>query len=581
MAAADLDKKLTELQQNAEEQQRQYDSSTRLLYQNLAEGYIWWREADWDRSYLDALYAKNKITARGESSNQINRATFSKLVRLIFKTNNYQTQSHWAYALLAIHDRFANDDVWLQSLSRNPKQAASEIVNHIYDSNGIGNLTESYKHIGEDEGFELEAEPTQPNQKRAPNEQRRIENDKQLLTHKLDVLRSYVGDRADCIPNTPTNDANLAVLLVRQNGSQTEVIGSSAEQQIINAVLLESGGVDLANVAPSLRMLCETLLPHTPPKALKNPRSKFYEKYKRKIERRDGEIVSVSDITFPRLLVMKDGKLLVSKRLSDASLTTIATPSKPLASGTELFLRGNDRSFVEEELLRHQALPLFSAKQNVRLANTDKGVRAAKQLTLRHNVTKAERNLYFYEPTWISSGDEEVAASLQPIPNIPKNFKFNYRLDASAALLKQLTQMFEEWAYKKNNIYTKPVNSCVDFAVTKNGILLHTWWENGSYVARPIKLQLDKASKLTTAKVARSKGGVKGTRINPLDIAQPFIALSKMQLKGNKARIEASSDLLKITYATELASYEIFVPCCDEKGRRNAELFTPYEFSNA
>jgi hypothetical protein len=583
MGKLNLDKRLAEIQHVAEQQQEAHKSSRTLLYQSLADSYVWWREASWDNAYLEKLYADNGVTVRGEKSNQITKATFRKLIKLTYvklgqQDTHIQLITNWANALLAMHDRYSNDDSWLRVSKNNPKQATAELTGYMKDSGGIGALAAKYADVGDDEGFEL-TEPSPSTQtKRAPNEQRRIDNDKQLLAHKRDVLRSFNGELLSDETSFITNLDNMSVLLVRNNGKKTEVIGSSANENIINAALLDVGHIDTANVAPSLKLLCETLAMHSPPKQLKNPKSKFYEKYSINAEGADGEIVKLDGICYPRLLIQKDGSMLVSNRHMNASLTSIVKPNTPLSTGSELFMRGNDRDYLEQELISHQALPLFTAKQKARLAKTTEGVRAAKQLTLQHTKSKHERNIYFYDTTWLDVGGELKTGTPQPMVHVPAKHKFNWTLVADMDFLKSLNQIFEEWAVRKNNVFSRKSDKCIDVEVTKNELRIHTWWENGTYSAAILKAKFNKRTRLKQSTVKQSKAGVKGIRINPLDVAQLLITLPNIALLKNKVTIDGSAELLKFSYQTELASYEVYVPSSNEHGHRSDACFADYEF---
>jgi hypothetical protein len=104
MGKRDLDNRLAEIQHIAEKQQEAHKSSRQLLYQSLADSYVWWREASWDNAYLEKQYADNGVTVRGEKSNQITKATFRKLIKLTYvklgqQDTHIQLITNWANAL--------------------------------------------------------------------------------------------------------------------------------------------------------------------------------------------------------------------------------------------------------------------------------------------------------------------------------------------------------------------------------------------------------------------------------------------------------------------------------------------------
>ena len=80
-----LDKQLEKLIKVVEKQDRHEraskkleESSRALKWQSVARAYVWWRNADQQQGYLDALYA-----AKGIANNNLsNRINFNPLVRL-------------------------------------------------------------------------------------------------------------------------------------------------------------------------------------------------------------------------------------------------------------------------------------------------------------------------------------------------------------------------------------------------------------------------------------------------------------------------------------------------------------------
>ena len=585
MAATDLDMQLAAIQDIAAEQERQHQSSRKLLFQSLAETYVWWKKASWDNAYLEKIYADNGIKQRGLKQNQVTKADFLRLVKLIYVKQssipkNIQLISNWASTIFALYHRFSNDDGWLRVAENNEKQAVAELMNYMKDSGGTTALAKKFADLGEEEG--VEETPKSPSKKpsQAPSDERRSTNKRALLNLQKTHLPNVKGEQLASTISVAADADNLAVLLVKRNGDKLEIIGSSNDEAAVNSALLDVGLTYDGDVAPSLRLLCEALAVHAPPKQLKNPKGKFYPRYSAKIEGDEGELIEIKQICYPRLLIQKDGNMLISKRHQQASLTSVVIPNTPLSNGSELFLRGNDRDYLEQELINNKFLPLYTAKQNTRLVKTDDGVQAAKQITLKHLVSGSnyERNLYFYDVSILDVGGETKTTSIQPKPNLPSKHKFNYKLTADLELLKQLSQKFEEWAIAKNNVFKRRSDSCIDFEVRDTEIRIHEWWENGGYV-RTHKVPFSKRSRINKGVVTTSKGGIKGTRISPLDIVQLFQILPKLQLKNNAITIEGSTELLKFSYQTELASYEVYVPSANEFGERSADGFAEYEFA--
>jgi hypothetical protein len=78
------------------------------------------------------------------------------------------------------------------------------------------------------------------------------------------------------------------------------------------------------------------------------------------------------------------------------------------------------------------------------------------------------------------------------------------------------------------------------------------------------------------SKDAKVKVHNKDTKItvSPLDLVQVFATICEAQLEGNVV-IEGNKNLMHIQYSTAIADYDLYIPACDLKGKRDATYFTP------
>lgn len=106
-----LDKRLKQLIKVVEQQDRHEkaakkleESSRRLKWQAVVRAYLWWREADKQQGYLDALYASKNIPNNSLS----NRLNFNPLVRLIWDIHGerWAHVSSLAKTIAALHEEF-------------------------------------------------------------------------------------------------------------------------------------------------------------------------------------------------------------------------------------------------------------------------------------------------------------------------------------------------------------------------------------------------------------------------------------------------------------------------------------------
>jgi hypothetical protein len=87
---------------------------------------------------------------------------------------------------------------------------------------------------------------------------------------------------------------------------------------------------------------------------------------------------------------------LVSKALTPASLVTIVHPRKPFECEGEVILRGEDRSWIERELLNQQKLSLYSASPEFGLLGHALKDKIRFQLDIEDAAKEHKRSLYFY-----------------------------------------------------------------------------------------------------------------------------------------------------------------------------------------
>src|SRR6056297_1109115 len=101
-----LDAQLDTLKNAAQQQTATYRTSRDQLHQAIVDAYLWWREAEAQKGYLEATYKAAGITTRKRGSNQPN---FYPLVRLVWSIDIKKqagTVSNWARSILALHEEF-------------------------------------------------------------------------------------------------------------------------------------------------------------------------------------------------------------------------------------------------------------------------------------------------------------------------------------------------------------------------------------------------------------------------------------------------------------------------------------------
>jgi hypothetical protein len=551
-----LNNKLADLRSDVAEQTKVYESSKILLYRNLAKSYLWWREAQSELGYLESLFKEENIKYR----TQLNRQNFNPVIRLIFKMQNslYAVQiSNWASGLNAIDDEYINNP----HIYKN-RDAVDALVDWIRDSGGLASICgKTAEHI-EAYGYDKEIKAKKRSSKK--------HNEREKLT----VLGLRRRAAAELETNTKfdvgpvgTGDDSFVVLLAKATGvgSELKLIGTTAQEHIIDAALNQTAELDLANLKPTFRALCEAIKLNTIPAALQlyGARKNFYQKTTLAIEKGD-EKYAVTENS--RVVVRSDGSFLVSKTHSQASLTTYITPKAKFTLAEDVWLRGADRFWLETELINEGAAVLYTSAENIGLAQADRRkVKAVNQLNLKNTVTKQERSIYFYS---FDGVDDRI--SNQPCITSGK-IDYDWSVQGNAAFFARLYhQHFAGWQHRvKHRVHT-PNNKAVAFDVTDKGITCEKKWskEEGVFTQSGPRY----LSPFGTDAKLTGSGRI---LLAPTDIIQTLSVLANSPAQM-QVQMRANNHLLNIEFENSLGKYSVFIPSCTTSGKRDARYFTKF-----
>ena len=227
--------------------------------------------------------------------------------------------SNWGSAINAIDDEYLRNE----HIYRN-RDASAELVDWIDDNGGLQGICGNKAVEIQKYGYDYKDAGNKPKKKKkSDTEQKQKQQLEVLELKKLAIAQNLNAPTID-LGEVGTGDDDLVVVLAKAtgNGNELRVVGTTAQQGLVDGAVMNIGAVDFANTPATLRMLCEAIKLNTIPKALQNygARHNFYNKTKLKIERADGK----KDIVLEnaRLVLQRNGTILVSKSTSDASLTT-------------------------------------------------------------------------------------------------------------------------------------------------------------------------------------------------------------------------------------------------------------------
>lgn len=570
----ELSQQLQALQQRADDQHKLAESSRELLHRNLAETYFWWREARNEAGYLDGLYAENNIAYR----NTGNRYNFSPVVRLAFpriRTND-ATVSYYSKALWAIDNEY---DAHRQRYE-NPSKI-NVMKAFIHEAGGVDGLKELVRNAvdGEpDTSAAISKKAKKPKNLTEDQALLKRSEEKKILKNKTHILKASRGFASLDAGALATTSEDLVVLLAKRSKRTGKItlIASTTDAQVVEAVISECGELDLSNTPPVLRLLIECLRPHIVPHLIHKLglRGKFFDEHK--VGWDDDADKAIMRPERARLVIKTDGSILVSKILSDASLTTISVPKNPIAVPCDILLRGNDRNWIETVLMNESQLPLFNCDPSNDLTDADEDKSATKQLKLISQSSGHSRNIYFYETDLIKD-----AHSYQPTI-VDDGIGYAWQIKAKKKFIDRFyRQSVQAWLNGYGKHFRHKKASRIGLVVGADHLELQSHFEssdtpgvneNGfTHYGDDCKTLAERDAVISLEPAMTHK-----TIVAPLDIVELFTMLAKAQTVGDEIIIRGNDLVLNVSYETATAKHEAYIPALDERGDRNGALFVRY-----
>jgi len=554
----DLDAGLEQLRNDAKEQNKLFVSSKIALYKALVDTYLWWRDASQKDGYLEKRFADANIKFK----TKLNRPNFNPVVRLVMlmqqHLHNVQI-SNYGTAINAIDDEYLrNEHIYKH------RDAVEELVDWIDDNGGIRGITGRKKQEIEEYGYDYKGAGNK-NKKTKKDDEKKAKQQLEVLGLKKVAIAQNEATHTFDIGDVGTDSDDLVVVLAKAtgNGNELRLVGSTAQQALVDGAVMQIGEVDFANLPPHLRMLCEVVKLNTITKSLQNygGRSNFYNKSKLVIER-EGKKENVRENA--RVVLQRNGTILVSKSTSDASLTTYYIPSKKFLLNEDIWLRGSDRFWLETELINDSEIALYDATDLEE--QTNKQLKAQKQITLKNTITKQKRNIYFYDFSRIDD-----ATMYQPAI-VKDEIDYDWAVKGNASYFRRLyEQHFDGWQHRVKHRLHTPNNKAVAFDVSEDGIVCEKKWDKADNCFtqtgnRYLTAFSDDAEVCGTGRIIFA----------PTDIIAVLEMIAKHNVAEDTVMMSGNKDLLFINYKNDIAEIQVYIPSCSITGKRNAKYFTKF-----
>jgi hypothetical protein len=361
--------------------------SNEYLYKGLAWVYLWWVKASKVNGLLEEQYKQHNIgghTVTGEEK-------FTRLLRLTWQLDwaddTKATLQQWSLALRKLHSEYEkNKDAY----RTNPQERLAQFIE---TSGGLRKL------IGADKYYEDgNNEPT----KKSKSKSGRSEEDTALLDSKhleMGFQHFATAKSISSIQSTKPIAVNrlgyaLALIRAKPNGSYAVLATVSEEEQIRKAVI-SSYKRDNTAAPTVLQLLTEVIGTQCIPIAMERHRDTLQDS--KKVKTANGEVLSIKQ--YKRLLFRKQQQdIVLSENRTSCSVVTVVKPKASiLSSSKDVFLRVQDRRYLEQAIIQQQDLSIYTANDESKvpvLRDTD--VKASHKLVLENKLLRSRRAIYFY-----------------------------------------------------------------------------------------------------------------------------------------------------------------------------------------
>ena len=531
----------------------------------MGEVFVWWQKAKQIDNYLENCYTANNITFN-QTKHEVN---FRPLLRLV-TTNNISSNDldTWSLAFTKI----------LDDVNKSPKHYADEpaekIANFVQQSGGKRALTGYYtskKAVNEAE----------PDAEIKPDLLFTLDDSefKQLLkTESQAHYASLLPQTKISIPTVKTTEDGYSIVLVKQDGSQSQLIGSIDHGKIIEELLINTYRNDFEAMPLTMRSVIELLHILNVPKSLATSADKFIEFSNLKDSWNEGK----KELAVKRLIYRPATKdFLLSCQQVPTSVVVIAKPKISLIERTygDTFLSISTRKSIEARLLHQATFNLFTTDDEYTFRTTPVQGFSANSIKLRTKLPVEDTDkvkavsviqrtenlnhppisfipfyLMFGEPRW-----QITSKSADFDPKWSGSLTLNWLRGAS-------NQFLTPWISEYGKKAKRDVNAVLNVVANDQSLNLGFEYKQGHGFDSQVNIPLPQAS---------AQGQITfNTRSS--DLAFVLRQIADLNVIGT---IQAQADdcALLLKFETTASYYECWIPGCDLNGKRLTKHFTIYE----
>jgi hypothetical protein len=549
-----LIKELEKIFEHTTQQTIFHRRSNEYLYKGLAWVYLWWVKASKVKDLLEEQYKQHNIGGHNVAGEE----KFTRLLRLTWQLDwadeTKANLQQWSNALRKLHIEYeSNKDAY----RTNPQERLAQFID---TSGGIRKLIGADKYY--DDGNN---EPS----KKSKSKSGRSADDEALLESKHLEMGVQHFATAKSILNLQSpksisvNRLGYALALIRAKPNGTfDVMATVSEEAQIRKAIIASYKRDNTAAPTVLQLLTEVIGTQSIPRSMERHRDTLQDS--KKVTTAAGEVLAMRQ--YKRLLFRKkQGDIVLSENRTACSVVTVVKPKASiLASSKDVFLRVQDRRYLEQAIVQQQDLSIYTANDEHKvpvLRDTD--VKASHRLVLENKLLKSRRAIYFYALDTVgehSRAQADVSAEYTAAAV--------WTASVDKLWIENLYVGFvDSWLNEYGEHITRPKHKTIRVEFGRTQLVFKHYGEAGN---------LTTASKpFDIANV-----GTDGKLIRPLlltkDLLPVLAGLAAADIVGN-VKLAANDDVLTLTYKTALASYIISVPTCTPSAKRNTAAFAVYK----
>jgi hypothetical protein len=540
----------------ADEQTQLFESSIQTLYLNLAEVYLWWREARKHDGFLEKLYSERNLIQRGSEEK------FTRLVSLVWQIDwsghEAPKLQNWARALRGLHHEFETN-----TAAYSGKDASERMRQFFNSMGGIGAVGKSVSPPQELEEETAVTKQKSPQKKKSPTEEL---NDQQIRAKHIELGETHFSAEPPYIKNIATGTKRInvtrkgyAVALVRRTVSGGfDILSVTNNDVIVRDVIVDTYRRVEDSISPILRTIAETIKTQTLPLALERHRSHLSDITT--VLAADGKTKLKS---IKRLLFRPKSKdILLSECRTDCSVVTIAKPIRfPSNLSEDASLRSVNHRYVEQNMLQTRDLCFFTTTTKKLEQLADESLKATYRLQTKNTVTNKIHNLYFYNITSFAESNR-VQADLDRTAL----GKIVWSAKVSKLWIQELHSTFvSNWLREFGTQINRDRNKQILISLS-SAFEISFDGTRGNFTKTE--------SGIPKPSVARSSKSI-DLFVRSKDFFTVFDSLNQQQIQS-QISIAANENVIIISYHTDHASYDTAIPTCNNRGHLNRAAFKLY-----